>query len=283
MEFTHTLVNGCPTNIVSAGDRGLLYGDGVFRTLRVAAGRPLWWAEQFAKLASDATRLSISCPPRTDWEVDLAACLDSAASAAKAALAGVDGVLRLTLTRGVGARGYAQSTDLLSTRIVQFFPLPADADQAALGLVHRCHLRLSTQPALAGVKHLNRLEQVLARAEWTDPQIGEGLLFDREDRLISGVGSNLFLLHGMNLSTPNLDRCGVSGVARERLLARAPTLGFSVTVADLGQADLETAEAVFLCNSVRGLRWVSGVSGLDGRSWAQHPAFEPLREALWVD
>ncbi len=272
METTHTLVNGCPTDFVSAGDRGLLYGDGVFRTLRVSAGRALWWFDQYAKLASDAARLAIPCPSRADWEADIAACLNRAGEQ--------NGVLRLTLTRGEGPRGYAPPHTPLSTRLVQFSPLPADVDLAALGQIHLCRLRLASQPALAGVKHLNRLEQVLARAEWTDPQIGEGLLCDAEDRLISGLSSNLFLMRGRTLYTPRLERCGVAGVARERLMARAPTLDHPVTVADLSLDDLLGAEAVFLCNSVRGLRWVVG---LDGREWPQHPAFDRLREVLWAD
>jgi len=275
MESTCTFVNGSPTEWVSAGDRGLLYGDGVFRTLRVASGRPLWWGEQFSKLASDAARLALPCPPQPVWEADMAACLE----ACLGAVAGQDGVLRLTLTRGNGTRGYTPPVTGAPTRLLQFSPLPADVDQPALGRLHLCQLRLALQPALAGVKHLNRLEQVLARAEWTDPQVSEGLLLDTEDRLISGVSSNFFLLRGHTLYTPRLDRCGVAGVARERLMARAPSLGYAVTVADLLRSDLDSAEAVLLCNSVRGLRWVSA---LDGRVWAQHPAFDCLREALWA-
>ena len=276
MEPTHTLVNGCPTNLVSAGDRGLLYGDGVFRTLRVSAGRALWWLDQYAKLASDAARLAIPCPSRADWEADIAACLNRAGEQD----GGQAGVLRLTLTRGEGPRGYAPPHTPLSTRLLQFSPLPADVDLAALGQIHLCRLRLAPQPALAGVKHLNRLEQVLARAEWTDPAIAEGLLLDAEDRLISGLSSNLFLMRGRTLYTPRLDRCGVAGVARDRLMARAPALGHSVQVTDLSRADLDAADAIFLCNSVRGLRWVAEMGG---RSWALHPAFTALRECLWAD
>ncbi len=276
MEPTHTLVNGCPTDFVSAGDRGLLYGDGVFRTLRVSAGRALWWPEQYAKLASDAARLAIPCPSRADWEADIAACLNRAGEQDGEQ----DGVLRLTLTRGEGTRGYAPPNTPTPTRLVQFSPLPADVDLAALGQIHLCGLRLASQPALAGVKHLNRLEQVLARAEWTDPAVAEGLLLDAEDRLISGLSSNLFLMRGGVLFTPRLDRCGVAGVARDRFIARAPALGHPVTVTDLSRADLDAADALFLCNSVRGLRWVAEMGG---RSWALHPAFTALRECLWAD
>ncbi len=191
-----------------------------------------------------------------------------------------DGVLRLTLTRGEGARGYAPSATPIPTRLVQFSPMPVDVDLASLGKIHRCRLRLALQPALAGVKHLNRLEQVLARAEWSDPAVAEGLVCDVEDRLISGVSSNLFLMRGGVLFTPRLDRCGVAGVARDRLIARAPALGYPVTVTDLSCADLDDADAIFLCNSVRGLRWVAEMGG---RSWPLHPVFTALRESLWAD
>jgi 4-amino-4-deoxychorismate lyase len=266
MEPYLNLVNGQPAETLPLADRGLLYGDGVFRTLRVQAGRALWWAEQYAKLADDCARLSIPCPAQALFEADLTA------------LPREDGVVRLTVTRGVGLRGYALPEKVIVTRIVQFMPVPQDADVACLARVHLCRLRLAQQPTLAGVKHLNRLENCLAGAEWSDPVIGEGLLLDAEGHMISGVSSNLCVLRGEVLYTPRLDRCGVAGVARARLMACAPRLGLRVTVTDLTLADLDQADALLFCNSVRGLRWTAALAG---RCWTEAALFAPLKEALW--
>ena len=154
------LVNGQLVATVNALDRGLAYGDGVFRTLRTQAGQPLWWPDQFAKLAADCAALALACPDETLLRNEV--CQVAEAD---------EGIAKIILTRGVGTRGYAQSSDQMGTRLVLSAPLPAYAcSDAPAGIVARwCTLKLARQPRLAGVKHLNRLENVLARAEWDDP------------------------------------------------------------------------------------------------------------------
>jgi len=266
MEPYLNLVNGQPAETLPLADRGLLYGDGVFRTLRVQAGRALWWAEQYAKLADDCARLSISCPAQALFEADLTA------------LPREDGVVRLTVTRGVGLRGYALPEKVSVTRIVQRSPLPPGLDRADVDFLHWCNIRLAIQPALAGVKHLNRLEHVIARSEWTSFEHGEGLLLDMDERVISGISSNLFMVRGQSLLTPRLDRCGVAGVARARLMARAPRLGMEVIEGDFFMADLAEAEAILFSNSVRGLRWAS-MHGMR----PEPLSFQRLHACLWGD
>lgn len=267
-----TRVNGQPATQVTALDRGLLYGDGVFRTLRVRSGKPLWWHEHWQKLQADAARLGITCPAAEIWLDDCATLPHS------------DGILRLTLTSGTGARGYVRPNEPVPTRMLQFYEDAVKEINTAGALLHLCRLRLSAQPALAGIKHLNRLENVLARAEWSDPDVAEGLLRDGHGRLIGGVSSNIFVLRGDQLLTPQLNCCGVAGVTRARLIARAPRLGYVVAVGEIRLADLDDAEALFYCNSVQGLRWVSR---LGRRCWSQSTAFEPLarliQEDLWAD
>jgi 4-amino-4-deoxychorismate lyase len=122
-----------------------------------------------------------------------------------------------------------------------------------------CALRLGEQPALAGIKHVSRLEQVLARAEWNDAAIGEGLLCDTHGRVISATAANLFAVLGGRLVTPALDHCGVAGVARAEVLAQR-----DCEVRDLTMAELMRADEVFLTNSVRG---IVPVAALDDRHW----------------
>jgi 4-amino-4-deoxychorismate lyase len=170
-------------------------------------------------------------------------------------------VVRITMTRGGGARGYAITDSVRATRIVAASTAPANpAGWYHHGIrVRTCALRLSEQPRLAGIKHLNRLEQVLARAEWNDVAISEGILCDVRERVICATAANLFAVSAGRLITPALDRCGVAGVARAEVLAQR-----ACEVRDLTMAELMRADEVFLTNAVRG---VVPVSALDGRLW----------------
>ena len=157
------LVNGQPAENVGVLDRGLAYGDGVFRTLCMHAGGPLWWHDHYVKLAADCAALMIVCPEEAGLHAEVC----------RAAEAG-ERVVKILITRGVGARGYAlPPKQQMTTRIVLSTSLPAYAQAATPGDINArwCALRLARQPRLAGCKHLNRLEYVLARAEWKEPDI----------------------------------------------------------------------------------------------------------------
>src|SRR5690606_31058408 len=134
--------------------------------------------------------------------------------------------------------------------------------------------RLAEQPLLAGLKHLNRLEQVLARAEWQDTRYAEGLLCDVSGRIVEGVFSNLFLVRGGVLQTPALTRCGVAGVMRAELLEYAASLGVPCAVGDYERADLLVADEIFVCNSLYGV-WP--VRRFAGRDWPVGPLTRTLQ------
>ncbi len=258
------LVNGSPTASVSPLDRGLAFGDGVFRTLRMQAGEPVWWNDHYDKLAADCRQLSLINPSRAEWEQDLA----------WVAARQPDSVLRLSVTRGPGPRGYRVPELTYPTRLTQATPLPAFPDPLAeTGAVLRvCDLRLGHQPRLAGAKHLNRLENVLARMEWDDATIDEGILLDSEGNVISGVMSNLFILSDRVWQTPGLSRCGVAGVTRARMMRV-----LDVREAQFGLDTLLAADAVLLSNSLIRLRWVAR---LGERSWTRPVGFDNLLEKL---
>lgn len=250
------LIDGLAATRVAAMDRGLNYGDGVFRTIRIADGRPRWWADHLAKLAEDCARLGLDCPDGALLEQDLR----------KLEPLPTRGVLRLTVTRGEGPRGYRPPSPQHCTRILACWAAD-DPLYPEEGLTLRvCELRLGHQPALAGIKHLNRLENVLARAEWNDASIAEGLLLDQSGRVVSGVMSNLFLWRGGRLQTPSLRLCGVAGVARARLMRLAEAAGLSVEETEFDLAALLDADEVMLTNSLIGLR---RVVRLGGRAWPE--------------
>lgn len=240
-------VNGEPTESIAASDRGLLYGDGLFETIRFEQGRAPLWPRHMARLAQGCARLQLPAP-----DAALLAC------EALAEIAGREhAVVRITLTRGSGTRGYALPVAAQPTRIVAASPLPQLG--AALyrdGIcLYLCATRLGDQPRLAGIKHLNRLEQVLARAEWNDPAIAEGLVCDNHGNVVSATAANLFVVIGGTVVTPGVERCGVAGVMRAELLETVP----DVQVRDLPLAECLAADEVFLSSSVRGILPVRAV------------------------
>lgn len=262
---TLVLVNGEETFGVNAMDRGLHYGDGVFRTLKIVAGQPRWWPDHFRKLSADCAALAIPCP---DCEV-------LEAEVCKLASEPDVGVIKIIITRGAARRGYAMPADAQATRIVTGFPFPGRENVDVL--VRWCDLRLAAQPKLAGIKHLNRLENVLARSEWNDAGIAEGLLMDEAGRVICGTMTNLFIVEQDGLATPDLSRCGIAGVARSRIVRAAERHGHPVKVEQISRERLLAAEGVFLCNS---LIEVWRVAELADRQWQDRGWSEKLRSWL---
>lgn len=266
------LVNGLAGGSVPATDRGLSYGDGVFRTLGMREGQPLAWRRQFAKLASDARALGILCPD----EALLREELREAAQAAPACVA------KIVLTRGDAGRGYALPPIARPTRIVACTPWPQHpAEWKERGVAARvCRLRLAWQPALAGIKHLNRLENVLARAECNDPAIAEGLLLDCEGNTIGGTMSNVFIVEDGRIITPDLAQCGVAGVTRDRVIDGAQRHGVACAVEPVALDRLLAADEVMVVNSLIGV-WQ--VRTLEGRAWSPGAMTPRLRNWLEAD
>lgn len=246
-------VNGVPLDTVAVLDRGFQYGDGVFTTLAVQDGIPLLLDAHRARLRRDAATLGIPWLDDAGLREDICALLSQQP----------DGILKIQLTRGQGGRGYRPPHPVLPTRVVSLYPPanypPAYATEGVL--VRYCDQRLGTQPTLAGLKHMNRLEQILARAEWSDGPEAEGLMLDQDGLVVEGTMTNLFMVRQGCLLTPRLDRCGVSGVMRETLWAGAQALGVEVREIRLSTADLAQAEEVFVCNSVIGLWPVRQLAG----------------------
>lgn len=234
----NTLINGAPCDTISVNDRGLLYGDGVFRTLLLKNGKVLQWHRHYQRLFKDCTTLKLTCPPESLLHTELENLVAGSQQ----------GVIKVIITRGLSQRGYVPSHNPVTTRILSLTDLPSyPPSNYDLGVnVHICQIRLGSQPRLAGVKHLNRLENVLASAEWSDPAIAEGLLLDELDNVIEGVRSNIFMVKDGELLTPDLSRCGVSGVQRERLIEWAAQQGVNCKIKDIQLAELFEADEIFL-------------------------------------
>ncbi|MFC5743443.1 aminodeoxychorismate lyase [Dyella tabacisoli] len=256
------LVNGRPDGMIDPLDRGLAYGDGVFETIRFVGRMSPLWSRHMQRLQDSCTRLRIPCPePERLWQEALVVTQGLGQA-----------VVRITMTRGAGERGYALPAAPQPTRVLAAFPAPIRAvDDYRHGLrVRLCETRLAIQPRLAGIKHLNRLEQVLARAEWDDPAIAEGLLCDEAGRVISAVMANLFAVIDGVLITPSLERCGVNGVARAEVQAVR-----EVQVCDLSLGELWQASELFLSSSVHGMLPVRSV---DDKVFVPGPVTRALQQ-----
>ncbi len=243
------LHNGKPTAQVPLDDRGFAYGDGLFETIKVVDGRAQFLREHLLRLQRDCVRLDI--------RLDSASLRAEIHSLIAPQRSGVlkSGVLKIVLTRHGLQRGYAAPCHAPADRFIRFYPQTFSVDVRAIeGVAVRiCRQRLGEQPTLAGMKHLNRLEQVLARAEWSDTAIAEGLMLDVAGRLVEGTMSNLFLVKSGQISTPRLHRCGVAGVMREMILNRLSGPNLSAIEADVTLNDLYAADEVFLSNSLIGI------------------------------
>lgn len=247
------LVNGREDARIDPADRGLQYGDGLFETIAIRSGRARFLDSHFERLAAGARRLGLPLPERATLSAEIAgACPEP------------EGVVKIVITRGSGPRGYRPPVSVTPTRIVTGLRWPERPESAwTEGVRLRwCRTRLGRNAALAGIKHLNRLEQVLARAEWDDEEVAEGLMMDDRDRAIGGTQTNLFAILAGRLATPALDQCGVAGVMRRTFREWAAEQGEPVEEREIAASEIASAGGLILTNALIGA-WP--VRELEGR------------------
>lgn len=247
---------------LSAQDRGLMYGDGLFETLRASDGELPWWSAHWQRLQKGADRLGLALP-------DESMILD----AARELLDNQSQVLKIILTRGESGRGYLPVSGL-PTCILSTHDLPLRMVEPLR--LHWCTTPVAQQPVLAGMKHLNRLENVLARRECAETGQDEGLMVDVSGHVICATAANVFVYAGGQWHTPDLSRGGVAGIAREKLL----TLLHGVRIGSVTRAQIESADAVFLCNAVRGIMVVGRIGSV---SIPTHTALTALQRRFQAE
>ena len=260
------LVNGQPGQRLSALDRGLHYGDGLFETLRCEQGRVCWFERHLARLGRGCGILGIAMP-------DAAALRAEAESQVRGL---PRAMLKIIVTRGVAtARGYRPAGDEQPTRIVAAYDWPPPAGpEFRAGL---SPLPITMHPLLSGLKHLNRLEQVLAQRAAAAAGLHEVLMPDAGGRVVSGSMSNLFLWQGDELLTPADGECGVAGVMRSLVLELAPRLGLRVRQTTLSAAQLASARAIIVTNVRLGAQ---PVHWFEGRRLEVDPRVPLLQELI---
>ena len=239
-------LNGEQTETITIADRGLQYGDGVWETLAIRNGRVMQLPAHLARLKKGINALSINGYRESVLLEDIEQVLASAEPSE------LTSILKIIITRGVGGRGYNPQGCNQPNRIVSLHPWPKFIHDYATEGVHitLCNNRLSHNPLLAGFKHLNRLEQVLARAEFSD-EYQEGLVMDFQDNVIEGTMSNLFVIHSdTHISTPDLTLCGIRGIARSCILDELRDMGVEIDITNVSVDDILQARGLFLTNSI---------------------------------
>ena len=265
--------NGERVSELAIGDRAFQYGDGLFETVAVRNGAPRLWDYHLERLEVGCEKLQLIKPDRRqlrDWLDDAMRHCEADTSHCTA---------KLILSAGMSDRGYRRDAPARTTAYVGLFPsLPLPSEHYRDGVrTMLCATRLATDSPTAGCKTLNRLEQVLARLEFVNDEVFEGLTLDAVGRVICGTMSNVFMVSNNSIATPLLDRCGVAGVMRRHVIETLHRNGTEVSIRDISCADLLCSDEVFLCNSQFG---ILPVSRCDEASWDTHSITRSLMGML---
>ncbi|MEX2482145.1 MAG: aminodeoxychorismate lyase [Gammaproteobacteria bacterium] len=267
------LIDGFESSRLDADDRGLAYGDGLFETLALSEGRVLALDRHLERLARGAERLGLAPPPDPVLREEI----DSVCRGH------TRGVLKIILTRGSGGRGYRWPNVQRERRIVSLYEWPRALDAPPQRGAFLCRHPLSINPAIAGIKHLNRLDQVLASRAWPQGDYVEGLMLDGDGHVIEGTRSNLFLVLGRRLITPCLERAGVAGIVRAAVIERAARLRLEVIVKSVLVEDLLVADELFVTNSIIGVHSIDRLDADRPMIYRAHAVAEELVQLLRHD
>ncbi|MGV3346288.1 aminodeoxychorismate lyase [Enterobacteriaceae bacterium LUAb1] len=235
-------VNGKKQTMISAGDRGLQFGDGNFTTARVTQGK-------IAHLSAHLLRLQSACERLLMPEIDFCVLEQEMCAVAEQQQ---QGVLKVILTRGNGGRGYSFQGCRQVTRILSCSPYPAHYTawlEKGLCLMP-APIRLSRNPLLAGIKHLNRLEQIMIRASLEQSDADEALVLDTDGWLVECCAANVFWRKGQQVLTPDLSQAGVRGIMRDHILTQLTLLGYQTDIVQARPDVLADADEVFICNAL---------------------------------
>lgn len=247
------IVNGQPAEQLSVYDRGLAYGDGLFETVLCRNGKLLLWGRHLQRLASSLAKLQIQPYDTAQLLPTIEPYLDKAA----------EKVIKIIVTRGEGQRGYACPEPMHANTLIFI----SDLQQTNPGFNERgvkaciCETRLGYQPKLAGLKHLNRLEQILAQMELANTEFQEGLMLGQQGEVVEAIRHNLFLVKNGELFTPELSNCGVAGIMRTFIIEIARKLGLSVQIGIISVKQLMQANEIFLSNSINGIWPICELNG----------------------
>ena len=262
----NSLINGIASDYLTINDRSIHYGDGLFETILCNNNKLYYWSQHYQRLQASAEQLKIACPPEQVLLDDIAKLLDKnkpgskSGSKLEAACA-----IKVIVSRGAGERGYQFSKKTAASRFVLLSALEADyssllSQQLLSGELFICKQQVSINENLAGLKHLNRLENVMARNEWNDKAKNnfiDGLMQNANHHVIEGTMSNLFAIKNKQLFTPDLKLSGVNGIMREIIIDLASKNNIKTSIVNLTLDDLTAMDELFISNSLIGMKAVT--------------------------
>jgi len=236
-------------HVIESGERAFHYGDGLFETIAIRGGQPRLWDFHVERLAAGCQRLGLDIPRTPVLRRRLEVALRESDHNTNFCTA------KFIVTAGPSQRGYGRSMPTQAAMYVGVYPgVPLNNQAYEKGVATiMCETRLAVGSSVAGLKTLNRIEQVLARSECLATGAFEGFTRDADDRLICGTMSNVFIVNNQGIRTPSLDRCGVAGTMRRHVIETLGGAGSEVEVADLNEDDLVEADEVFISNSQIGI------------------------------
>ena len=258
-------VNGKQGQLIPANDRGLNYGDGLFLTMRVNADGIIHFLEShLSRIKQAVYRLNFGSQEQLwqlpEVQIDLLQ---------EIALANPNSGIKLLISRGVGGRGYSAVNCNDITIVISIFELPSHYSQLQKSGVRllKSEVQLASQPLLAGLKHLNRLEQVLIKSYSIDSGFDDWLVVDSNNNVIEASMANLFFLRDGTWITPTISRCGVAGVMREQVIYQLLGFGFNVEITDIAFNELKQIEHIIMTNSLMGAIDVTQITDMSFNKW----------------
>jgi len=265
-----SLINGINTDFLNVYDRSIHYGDGVFETILCVDNKLYYWSQHFERLRLSAALLKIGCPTEQSFLDDIRKLLVD-----NKTQSGQSVVIKLILSRGVSERGYKIDAKKSVNRIVLLSSIQADyssllSERLLQGELFVCKQQVSINENLAGIKHLNRLENVLARSEWQDntkksnamksevrQSYIDGLMLNANQHVIEGCMSNLFAVKGNKLFTPQLKQSGIKGIMRDAIMEITHKIGLQLEATDLTLDEIYNMDELFISNSLIGIKSVT--------------------------
>ena len=258
-----SLINGIAADYLHIDNRAIHYGDGLFETILCDNKQLLYWLQHYERLKCSSAKLKINCPDERLLLADIKILLDNTEQTSNSKY-----VIKIIVSRGVSERGYLFDKNNKETRIVMLSVLDPDystftTGRLLTGELFLCEQQVSINKNLAGLKHLNRLENVLARNEWENSAtntIIDGLMLNANAHVIEGTMSNIFAVKDKQLITPNLEYSGVKGIMRDVIIDIAKQNGIDVSIRDIKLKELLSMDECFISNSLIGIKSVERIA-----------------------
>lgn len=258
----NSLINGIASDYLNINDRSIHYGDGLFETILCSNNKLYYWSQHYQRLQASAEKLKIACPQEQLLLDDITKLIDNNKAGSKPGfISEAAYAIKVIVSRGAGERGYKFSKNTTASRFVFLSELEAEyssflSKRLLSGELFICKQQVSINENLAGLKHLNRLENVMARNESNAGHI-DGLMLNANQHVIEGSMSNLFAIKDKQLLTPDLSLSGVNGIMRGIIIELARKSNIKTSVINLTIDDLNCMDELFISNSLIGMKAVT--------------------------